>query len=102
MEAVPHGPLAVTGAGTGFVGAIPPTCPRGPAMPPPSARLRSVAPLIAGVALAAALAVACVTPPPPPHVANPFVGATNYVSPDYARLVDTSIARTTDPTLRAR
>jgi cellulose 1,4-beta-cellobiosidase len=71
-------------------------------MQPRSARLRGVASLVAGAALAAALASACVTPTPPTHVDNPFVGATSYVNPDYAALVDTSIARTTDPALRAR
>jgi cellulose 1,4-beta-cellobiosidase len=71
-------------------------------MQSPSARFRGVALLIAGAALVAALAVACVPSTPPTHVANPFVGATSYVSPDYAELVDTSIARTTDPAIRAR
>ncbi|MFI2432951.1 glycoside hydrolase family 6 protein [Streptomyces sp. NPDC018693] len=36
------------------------------------------------------------------HVDNPFAGATAYVNPDYAELVDSSIARTSDPTLRAK
>jgi cellulose 1,4-beta-cellobiosidase len=67
-----------------------------------SARLRGVATLVAGAALVSALAVACAPPPPPPHEANPFVGATSYVNPDYAALVDTSIERTTDPVLRDR
>jgi cellulose 1,4-beta-cellobiosidase len=34
--------------------------------------------------------------------ANPFAGATSYVNPDYAALVETSIARTRNETLRAR
>ncbi len=33
------------------------------------------------------------------HVDNPFVGATQYVNPDYAALIDTSIAQVTDSTL---
>lgn len=33
------------------------------------------------------------------HVDNPFVGATAYVNPDYAALIDTSIAQVTDSTL---
>ncbi|MGQ5576387.1 glycoside hydrolase family 6 protein [Streptomyces sp. ECR3.8] len=37
-----------------------------------------------------------------PHQDNPFVGATAYLNPDYAELVDTSIARTADATLRDR
>ncbi|MBC7270447.1 MAG: glycoside hydrolase family 6 protein, partial [Streptomyces sp.] len=36
------------------------------------------------------------------HVDNPFAGATFYVNPDYAELVDTSIARTSDATLKAK
>jgi cellulose 1,4-beta-cellobiosidase len=36
------------------------------------------------------------------HVDNPYVGATQYVNPDYAALVDTSIAQVTDPVLRAK
>nr|WP_233516805.1 glycoside hydrolase family 6 protein [Paenibacillus curdlanolyticus] len=36
------------------------------------------------------------------HVDNPFVGATQYVNPDYAALVDTSIAQVTDATLKAK
>ncbi|MFV0131996.1 glycoside hydrolase family 6 protein [Streptomyces sp. HMX87] len=36
------------------------------------------------------------------HVDNPFAGASFYVNPDYARLVDGSIAKTTDATLKAR
>ncbi|MFJ8583112.1 glycoside hydrolase family 6 protein [Streptomyces sp. NPDC093595] len=39
---------------------------------------------------------------PGPHVDNPFAGASFYVNPDYARLVDGSVARTGDATLRAR
>ncbi|MEV7194668.1 glycoside hydrolase family 6 protein [Streptomyces sp. NPDC093510] len=37
-----------------------------------------------------------------PHVDNPFADASFYVNPDYARLVDGSIAKTTDATLRSR
>ncbi|GIP60500.1 glycoside hydrolase family 6 protein [Paenibacillus sp. FSL W8-0186] len=37
-----------------------------------------------------------------PHVNNPFVGATQYVNPDYAALIDTSIARVSDSTLKAK
>ncbi|WP_257452785.1 glycoside hydrolase family 6 protein [Archangium lipolyticum] len=33
---------------------------------------------------------------------NPFEGATSYVNPDYAALIDTSIAKTADSTLAAR
>ena len=36
------------------------------------------------------------------HVDNPFAGATFYVNPDYAELVDTSIAQTSDATLKAK
>ncbi|MFJ5995238.1 glycoside hydrolase family 6 protein [Streptomyces sp. NPDC092370] len=36
------------------------------------------------------------------HVDNPFAGASFYVNPDYARLVDGSIARTADASLKAR
>lgn len=36
------------------------------------------------------------------HVDNPFVGATTYVHPDYAALIDTSIAQVTDSTLIAK
>ncbi|MGW7642617.1 glycoside hydrolase family 6 protein [Streptomyces bobili] len=36
------------------------------------------------------------------HVDNPFAGADFYVNPDYAARVDTSIARTSDATLRSR
>ncbi|GIQ67349.1 hypothetical protein DUZ99_02530 [Xylanibacillus composti] len=37
-----------------------------------------------------------------PRVNNPFVGATAYINPDYAALIDTSIARTSDPNLASR
>ncbi|MGC0328770.1 cellulose 1,4-beta-cellobiosidase [Streptomyces sp. SAI-170] len=36
------------------------------------------------------------------HVDNPFAGATAYVNPDYAERVQTSVAQTSDATLRAR
>jgi cellulose 1,4-beta-cellobiosidase len=36
------------------------------------------------------------------HVDNPFTGATVYASPDYAAKVQTSIAQTTDATLRGK
>jgi cellulose 1,4-beta-cellobiosidase len=36
------------------------------------------------------------------HVSNPFVGATQYVNPDYAKEVQAVIAQTTDPTLAAQ
>ncbi|OXS35892.1 glycoside hydrolase family 6 protein [Streptomyces sp. XY006] len=36
------------------------------------------------------------------HVDNPFADASFYVNPDYARLVDGSIAQTSDATLKAR
>lgn len=36
------------------------------------------------------------------HVDNPFLGATMYVNPDYAALIDTSIAKVSDPTLKAK
>ncbi|MFD7697388.1 glycoside hydrolase family 6 protein [Streptomyces sp. NPDC059805] len=36
------------------------------------------------------------------HVDNPFAGATFYVNPDYAELVDTSIGQTSDATLKAK
>ncbi|MGL4744087.1 MAG: glycoside hydrolase family 6 protein [Dermatophilaceae bacterium] len=36
------------------------------------------------------------------RVGNPFVGASRYVNPDYAKQVDASIARTTDTQLRRR
>ncbi|MDC0714521.1 glycoside hydrolase family 6 protein [Stigmatella sp. ncwal1] len=36
------------------------------------------------------------------HVDNPFESATAYINPDYAALVDTSIAKTTDSTLIAK
>ena len=34
-----------------------------------------------------------------PRVDNPFVGATAYINPDYAALIDTSIAQTSDSDL---
>ena len=37
-----------------------------------------------------------------PRVDNPFVGATAYINPDYAALIDTSIAQTSDSDLVAR
>ncbi|WP_067584096.1 glycoside hydrolase family 6 protein [Endozoicomonas ascidiicola] len=36
------------------------------------------------------------------HVNNPFLGATAYINPDYANLVDRSIAQETNPTLKAK
>ncbi|MEC0328397.1 glycoside hydrolase family 6 protein [Paenibacillus macerans] len=36
------------------------------------------------------------------HVDNPFLGATMYVNSDYAELVDTSIAKVSDNTLKAK
>ncbi|WP_233261389.1 glycoside hydrolase family 6 protein [Vitiosangium sp. GDMCC 1.1324] len=36
------------------------------------------------------------------HADNPFEGATAYVNPDYAALIDTSIAQTTDSSLAAK
>lgn len=36
------------------------------------------------------------------HVDNPFTGAGAYINPDYAALVDTSIAKTTDSSLKAK
>ncbi|MGW0600928.1 glycoside hydrolase family 6 protein [Streptomyces sp. NPDC002776] len=36
------------------------------------------------------------------HVDNPFAGATFYINPDYAEHVDTSIAQTSDATLKAK
>lgn len=36
------------------------------------------------------------------HVDNPFLGTTMYVNPDYAALIDTSIARVSDSTLIAK
>nr|WP_235338421.1 glycoside hydrolase family 6 protein [Paenibacillus wulumuqiensis] len=36
------------------------------------------------------------------HVDNPFVGATGYVNPDYAKEVDGSIARVSDPALKGK
>ncbi len=36
------------------------------------------------------------------HVDNPFAGASFYLNPDYARLVDGSVARTSDATLKAK
>lgn len=36
------------------------------------------------------------------HVANPFVGASAYINPDYTKEVDSSIARVTDPALKAK
>ncbi|WP_438447155.1 glycoside hydrolase family 6 protein [Gorillibacterium sp. sgz5001074] len=36
------------------------------------------------------------------HVDNPFVGASAYVNPDYAKFVDTSIAQVSDETLKAK
>jgi cellulose 1,4-beta-cellobiosidase len=36
------------------------------------------------------------------HVSNPFVGATQYVNPDYAKEVQGVIAQTTDATLAAQ
>ncbi|MGW2386307.1 glycoside hydrolase family 6 protein [Streptomyces sp. NPDC001658] len=37
-----------------------------------------------------------------PHVDNPFAGATFYLNPDYAEHVNTSIAQTSDATLKAK
>ncbi|MFE6336025.1 glycoside hydrolase family 6 protein, partial [Streptomyces sp. NPDC057798] len=36
------------------------------------------------------------------HVDNPFAGATFYINPDYAEHVDSSIAQTSDATLKAK
>ena len=36
------------------------------------------------------------------HVSNPFVGATQYVNPDYTKEVQALIATTTDATLKAQ
>src|SRR5262245_34507021 len=36
------------------------------------------------------------------HVSNPFVGATQYVNPDYAKEVQALMATTTDPVLKAK
>ncbi|MCM3039146.1 glycoside hydrolase family 6 protein [Paenibacillus motobuensis] len=36
------------------------------------------------------------------HVDNPFLGATMYVNPDYAALIDTSIAQVSDSSLKAK
>nr|WP_246070607.1 glycoside hydrolase family 6 protein [Paenibacillus kobensis] len=36
------------------------------------------------------------------HVDNPYVGATQYLNPDYANLIDTSIAQVSDPVLKAK
>ena len=36
------------------------------------------------------------------HVSNPFVGATPYVNPDYAKEVQALMATTTDPVLKAK
>ncbi|HHW4680644.1 MAG TPA: glycoside hydrolase family 6 protein, partial [Xylella taiwanensis] len=36
------------------------------------------------------------------HVDNPFVGATAYVNPDYAKAVDTSITKVSDASLKAK
>ncbi|WP_224367932.1 glycoside hydrolase family 6 protein [Hyalangium versicolor] len=60
-------------------------------------RFLAVAPLaLLFLALSGGTATAAV------HVDNPFDGATAYVNPDYAALVDSSIARTTDSTLAAK
>jgi cellulose 1,4-beta-cellobiosidase len=58
-------------------------------------RLAPILVVILGVLLpAAALAQT--------HVDNPFIGATVYANPDYAAKVQTSIAQTTDATLRSK
>lgn len=51
--------------------------------------------------LAACMVVPAVQPASAaePHADNPFVGATMYVNPDYADLIDTSIAQVTDSAL---
>ena len=36
------------------------------------------------------------------HVANPFLGATAYLNPDYANLIDSSIATESDPAIIAK
>lgn len=36
------------------------------------------------------------------HVDNPYVGATKYINPDYATLIDSSIAQVSDATLKAK
>nr|WP_281891103.1 glycoside hydrolase family 6 protein [Paenibacillus sp. YYML68] len=36
------------------------------------------------------------------HVENPFLGATAYINPDYAALIDTSIAQVSDASLKAQ
>lgn len=40
--------------------------------------------------------------PPGSHATNPFLGATSYVNPDYANLIDTSIALESNPALIAK
>ncbi|MFE0678129.1 glycoside hydrolase family 6 protein [Streptomyces sp. NPDC058867] len=47
-------------------------------------------------------AAAAPVPTAEPHQDNPFTGASAYLNPDYAELVDTTIARTADATLRDR
>ncbi|GAA2354799.1 hypothetical protein Cme02nite_48100 [Catellatospora methionotrophica] len=56
------------------------------------------------VATAAALvtAVASAAEAAEAHMDNPFAGATTYVNPDYATLIDGSIAQTPDATLKAK
>ncbi|MGA5169358.1 MULTISPECIES: glycoside hydrolase family 6 protein [Streptomyces] len=69
-------------------------------------RRRGPAALLAVATVAATLLGAAAPRPaghrPPVHVDNPFAGASFYVNPDYARLVEGSAARTADPALRAR
>ncbi|GAA2509371.1 glycoside hydrolase family 6 protein [Streptomyces gobitricini] len=64
-------------------------------------RRRGLAATLATAAVAATL-LGAAAPRPPVHVDNPFAGASFYVNPDYARLVEGSVARTTDPAVRAR
>ncbi len=62
---------------------------------------------VAALATATAAAVVPLTGAPvanaaEPHQDNPFVGATSYVNPDYANLIDGSIAKVSDATLKAK
>jgi len=48
------------------------------------------------------IAGSCLTTFAQQHVSNPFVGATPYVNPDYAKQVQALMATTADPVLRAQ
>ncbi|GAA3293790.1 hypothetical protein GCM10020295_16630 [Streptomyces cinereospinus] len=76
------------------------------AVRPHRPRRRRTSALATGLATLLLGAAGQVSAPPAaaaePHADNPFAGASFYVNPDYARLVDGSIAQTGDATLKAK